>query len=71
MIVIAVAAAAAALWTQVPPVAMQSEAYRAPRTADGTPNVSGTWQALNTANYDIQSHPARPAMALVPAPPRT
>ena len=41
------------------------------RTADGKPDLSGVWQALNTANYDIQSHPARPALALIPAPPRT
>ena len=71
MIAIAAAAAVAALWTQVPPVASQSEAYRAPRTADGVPDLNGFWQTLNTAHYDIQAHPARPALALVPAPPRT
>ena len=71
MIAIAAAAAVAALWTQVSPVASQSEAYRAPRTADGVPDLNGFWQTLNTAHYDIQAHPARPALALVPAPPRT
>ena len=35
------------------------------------PDLNGIWQALNTANYDIQAHPARPALALIPAPPRT
>ena len=70
IVLIAAAAAGAALWTQVAPVETQSETYRAPRTPDGVPNLNGVWQALNTANYDIQSHPARPAMALVPAPPR-
>jgi len=40
--------------------------YRAPRTADGKPNLSGTWQAMNSANWDIQDHAARqgPVVAL-------
>ena len=33
--------------------------YRAPRTADGKPNLNGIWQSLNTANWDIQGHAAR------------
>jgi len=48
----------------------QSSGYVALRTPDGRPDISGVWQALNTANYDLQAHQARPAMALVPAPPR-
>jgi hypothetical protein len=32
--------------------------YKAPRTADGKPNLGGIWQALNTANWDIQGHAA-------------
>jgi hypothetical protein len=31
----------------------------AARTAEGKPNLTGTWQALNTANWDIQDHAAR------------
>jgi hypothetical protein len=38
--------------------AAQSPAYKAPRTADGHPDLSGIWQALNTANWDIQDHSA-------------
>src|SRR6476620_1011668 len=33
--------------------------YRAPRTFDGKPNVSGIWQTANTANWDLQDHAAR------------
>ena len=32
--------------------------YRAPRAADGHPNLNGIWQALNTANWDLQGHAA-------------
>jgi hypothetical protein len=30
--------------------------------------VNGIWQAVNTANYDIRPHAARPALAVVPGP---
>src|SRR5687767_802950 len=30
-----------------------------PRTADGRPNLSGVWQVLNTAAWDIQGHHAQ------------
>ena len=50
------------------PRAAQSEraAYRAPRSADGHPDLNGIWQAINTANWDIQDHAARqgPVVAL-------
>ena len=38
--------------------AAQAPAYRAPRTADGRPNLNGIWQALNTAHWDLQGHAA-------------
>jgi len=33
-------------------------AYKAPRTADGKPDLNGIWEAVNTANWNIQDHPA-------------
>ena len=40
------------------PAAAQAPAYRAPRTADGKPNLNGIWQALNEANWDLEPHAA-------------
>jgi hypothetical protein len=39
----------------------QTPGYRAPRTRDGKPNLNGIWQALNTANWDIEAHTAAPS----------
>jgi hypothetical protein len=36
----------------------QAPNYTAPRTADGHPDINGIWQALNTANWDLQGHAA-------------
>src|ERR1700724_643969 len=36
----------------------QTPAYRAPRTADGKPDLNGIWQALNTADWDLEGHAA-------------
>jgi hypothetical protein len=40
------------------PTYAQAPAYRAPRTGDGKPNLNGIWQALNTANWNLQGHAA-------------
>src|SRR5438105_182631 len=42
--------------------------YRAPRTDGGKPDLNGIWQTMNEANYDLEGHNARPAMALRPGP---
>jgi len=49
-------------------VPLAGQAYRAPRTSDGKPDLNGIWQALTEANYDLEAHVARPAMALRPGP---
>jgi len=41
---------------QAPAAAPQT--YRAPRTADGRPNLNGVRQALNEANWDLEPHAA-------------
>jgi len=50
------AIAAAAL---LAPAFAQNQPYKAPRTADGHPNLNGIWQAMNTANWDLEGHSAQ------------
>jgi hypothetical protein len=38
-----------------------STPYKAPRNSAGQPDLSGIWQSLNTANWDIEEHGAAPA----------
>src|SRR5258705_4859137 len=62
------AGAAAVLMTALQlsliPTASGAEAYKAPRTADGKADLNGIWQALNTANWDLQEHAARPGVVV-------
>jgi hypothetical protein len=60
------AATAAALYAATPTAGQAGS--RIPRTTAGKPNLNGIWQALNTANYDLEAHAARPALAMRPGP---
>jgi hypothetical protein len=55
--------AALAVAVLVTSVMAQAPAYRAPRTPDGKPNLNGIWQTMNTANWNIEAHPAGPSPA--------
>src|SRR5437588_11235181 len=61
------AAAVALLWLVVTatagqaPTAARFPSYRAPRLA-GHSDLNGVWQALVTANWDIQDHDAQPGV---------
>ena len=50
------------------PVSGQGQTNRAPARIGGKPNLNGIWQTISEANYDIEYHMARPAMALRPGP---
>jgi hypothetical protein len=46
-----------------------ARAYKAPRGPDGVhPDLNGVWQVMNTANYNIEAHPASAAMQLRAGP---
>ena len=47
----------------------QAAEYKAPRGPGGVqPDLNGIWQALNTANYDIEMHTASHSMQLREGP---
>ncbi|HET6178114.1 MAG TPA: hypothetical protein VFE61_14350 [Candidatus Sulfotelmatobacter sp.] len=41
------------------PAASEAQVYQPRRSADGKADLNGIWQALNTANWDLQDHAAR------------
>lgn len=45
-----------------------AETYIAPRGPGGKPDLNGTWQAFNRANYNLEHHPAQAAMAMRKGP---
>ena len=58
---------AAAITFVTPAVTGQARVPGVPRL-NGKPDLNGLWQAINTANYDIQAHSAKAAMAMRPGP---
>jgi hypothetical protein len=68
MVILGVAGVSALLSVSIPPLFGQQRpavgqqfpaAYRAPRLADGRPDLNGIWQALVTANWDLEDHEAQ------------
>jgi hypothetical protein len=49
-------------------IVVAAEGTTIPRGPGGKPDLNGVWQVLNTANYDIEAHAARAALALRPGP---
>jgi hypothetical protein len=49
-------------------VTLPGQSYRSPRGPDGKPNLNGIWQTMNEANFDLEGHMARAAMALRSGP---
>lgn len=67
MAVIAGVVAAAVTIASNPSVTGQSRTPGIPRV-NGKPDMNGIWQTINTANWDIQAHSAKPALAMRPGP---
>ena len=59
VLVTAWAAAGQAPAAGQPPIRGQFGPYNPPRTAEGRPDLNGIWQALGTADWDIEAHQAR------------
>ncbi|HVS15380.1 MAG TPA: hypothetical protein VMV46_15745 [Thermoanaerobaculia bacterium] len=62
------AAVTLATLTAVPSLFAQAEGFEPRRLAGGKPDFNGIWQVINTANYDLEPHLARPAMQLREGP---
>jgi hypothetical protein len=41
------------------PAEAQSHDYKGPRTKNGKPDLTGIWQVINSANWDLQAHAAQ------------
>ena len=54
--------AGAALPAALAPAGGQPPSFRAPRTGDGKPDLNGIWQAMGSANWDIEPHSAGPSL---------
>ena len=68
LMALAGAGAMAVVFSAALPLSGQAPAApRLPRVA-GKPDLNGIWQAMNTANWDLEPHAAKPALAMRPGP---
>jgi hypothetical protein len=58
----AVSAIAAVCLATLPVSGQARASYRAPRTAEGKPNLNGIWQSVTEAYWDIEPHSAAPGV---------
>ena len=65
-VVVGVVAAAVTIASN-PSVTGQARTPGVPRV-NGKPDLNGIWQTINTANWDIQAHTAKAALAMRPGP---
>ncbi|MBI2188914.1 MAG: hypothetical protein HYU37_17585 [Acidobacteria bacterium] len=56
---VSVAATVVVMQTMRTPAEGQTTAPAVPRMPDGKPNLNGVWQAIGTANWNLQDHTAR------------
>jgi hypothetical protein len=63
----ACAVAATVALVSLAPLTGQTRTPNIPRL-NGKPDMNGIWQALNSANWDIQAHNAKAALAMRPGP---
>jgi hypothetical protein len=66
-VVIVAATALVSSLVSWPGAAGQAQRGTIPRLG-GRPDLNGVWQTVNTANWDIMAHSAKPALAMRPGP---
>ena len=51
-----------------PAAKASASSYKAPRGPGGHPDLNGVWQAMNTANWNVEPHAASSALCMRPGP---
>jgi len=63
LIVLAAVLTIGSFYLETPAIAQTAPPYRGARSSDGHPDLSGIWQALNTANWNLEDHsPSAPQL---------
>lgn len=59
---------AACAWAQATDQPAKSDGRLAPPVRPARPDLNGVWQVMNSANFDLEAHAARAAMAMRTGP---